>query len=170
MLDVGCGSGSLAVIIAQADPACEVLGVDSWGDDWEYSQTQCERNAKAEGVAHRVNFQQASAADLPFPDASFDVVVSCLTFHEVRESEDRTDAVIEALRVLGIGGRFAFLDLFSDPDLFTSMEHVRSTVTHMGCEITTDEPLAARLTLPYPLKGPEVLGHARLIAGTRTRT
>lgn len=168
VLDVGCGSGSLAVIVAKADPDCVVLGVDLWADDWEYSQSQCERNARAEGVADRVRFQRASAADLPFVDASVDAVISCLTFHEVRECVDRTEPVAEALRVLRPGGRFAFLDLFSDPASFTSPSHVREAVSRSGCAISRDEPLAAILPLPYPLSGPRVLGHARVMTGIRS--
>src|SRR3954454_24510738 len=38
VLDVGCGSGSLAITIATAAPECTVVGVDSWEPNWEYSQ------------------------------------------------------------------------------------------------------------------------------------
>jgi SAM-dependent methyltransferase len=167
VLDVGCGSGSLAVTIARADPESTVLGVDSWGDNWEYSQSQCEANARIESVADRVEFMRASAADLPFADASFDAVTSCLTFHEVHESADRTDAMAESLRVLRPGGRFAFLDLFDDPGPFTSTDHVLDVVSQAGCAVVRNEPLRDLMPLPFPLNGAKVLGHARLIAGRR---
>jgi SAM-dependent methyltransferase len=38
VLDVGCGSGSLAVKLAKASPTSTVTGVDSWGRDWQYSK------------------------------------------------------------------------------------------------------------------------------------
>jgi ubiquinone/menaquinone biosynthesis C-methylase UbiE len=167
VLDVGCGSGSLAIAIARMDPACRVVGVDSWGDAWEYSQAQCEENARIEGVADRVTFRRASAARLPFDEPIADVVVSCLTFHEVRECPDRTDAMAEALRVLRPGGTFAFLDLFSDPVPFTSAAHVLEVVQACGCRVTQDAPLMQFLPLPFPLNGAKVLGHARLITGRR---
>jgi ubiquinone/menaquinone biosynthesis C-methylase UbiE len=167
VLDVGCGSGSLAVAVAKADPLCRVEGVDSWGESWEYSQAQCEENARVEGVSDRVRFQRASAARLPFADQCVDAVVSCLTFHEVRECEDRTDAVTEALRVLRPGGRFAFLDLFDDPTPFTSAQHVLDAVARAGCTVSRDEPLDSLLPLPYPLGGAQVLGYARLVCGDR---
>jgi ubiquinone/menaquinone biosynthesis C-methylase UbiE len=83
VLDIGCGSGSLTVAVATTAPECTVAGIDSWGDDWEYSQQQCQRNARCAGATDRVTFSRQSAAALTFPDAGFDTVVSCLTFHEV---------------------------------------------------------------------------------------
>ncbi len=167
ILDVGCGSGALAIAIAKADPRATVVGMDTWGEDWEYSRSQCEENARLEGVAERVRFERASAVALPLPDAGVDAVVSCLTFHEVKECEDRTDALSEALRVLRPGGRFAFLDLFSDPASFTSTQHVLEAIARSGCAVAGDEPLAALVPLPYPLAGRRVLGYARLVTGAR---
>jgi len=167
ILDVGCGSGALVVAVARAAPGATVVGADTWGEQWEYSQGQCETNARLEGVDDRVAFRRASASDLPFADGELDAVVSCLTFHEVRECDDRAEPLAEALRVLRPGGRFAFLDLFADPALFASLTHVREVVVRSGCELTTDEPLATLMPLPFPLGGSQVLGHARLMTGTR---
>ena len=66
-----------------------VTGVDRWGSSWEFSKAACERNAAAEGVAERVTFLKASAAALPFDEAAFDVVISNLVFHEVRDVADK---------------------------------------------------------------------------------
>src|SRR5690242_17848188 len=44
-LDIGCGSGSLAVKLAQVHDGLRVTGVDSWAHDWEYSAAECARNA-----------------------------------------------------------------------------------------------------------------------------
>lgn len=169
VLDVGCGSGSLAITVAVTAPECTVAGIDAWGQDWEYSRQQCEDNAACVGVADRVRFHQQSAAALTFPDASFDTVVSCLTFHEVRDTPDRTDAVAEALRVLRTGGQFVFLDLFAAPGHFTSIQHVRDAVTHAGCVITQESALYELLPLPYPLRDEKVLGHAMLLTGRRNQ-
>ncbi len=168
-LDVGCGSGSLAILLAKASPDGSVVGIDFWGEDWEYSKEQCERNARIEGVARRTTFLGQSAASLQFEDASFDTVVSCLTFHEIRDLTDKTLAVGEALRVLRPGGRYAFLDLFADPGSFRSFEHVRRAITQAGAEIEEATRLSAHLRLPFPLNGPQVLGRAVLIAGTKRR-
>src|SRR5689334_22376242 len=124
-LDVGCGSGSVVVKLAKAAPDSTVTGVDSWGRDWEYSKELCEDNARIEGVADRTAFLAQSGAALEFPDDHFDLVVSCLTFHEIRDVGSKADGVVEALRVLRPGGRFAFLDLFGDPEFYGSPEDVR---------------------------------------------
>jgi len=170
VLDVGCGSGGLAIAIATSAPECTVVGIDSWSDDWEYSSLQCEHNASCMGVAGRVTFHRQSAAALTFPDASFDTVVSCLTFHEVREAPDRADAITEALRVLRPGGRFVFLDLFRAPGHFTSIQHVRDAVSRAGGSITQERVLQELLPLPYPLHDGKVLGHAMLLTGIRDQS
>jgi SAM-dependent methyltransferase len=166
VLDVGCGSGSLAISVATTAPESTVEGIDSWGSDWEYSQRQCESNARAVGVSDRVTFRQQSAAALSYPDASFDTVVSCLTFHEVRDRPDPTDAIVEALRVLRPGGRFVFLDLFADPGHFGSIQGVRDALARAGATVTSESPLPDLLPLPFPLRQAKVLGHAVLLVGS----
>src|SRR4051794_36181486 len=156
-LDVGCGSGSLAVKLTQAHPGLTVTGVDSWGDDWEYSSAECARNARVEGVADRVSFEKQSGSALSFPDSSFDAVVSCMTFHEIRENADKTDAVVEALRVLRPGGTFVFLDLFGDRSFYPDPAKLRALA---GAE---PRPLADLMPLPFPLRHPKVLGHAMVV-------
>jgi ubiquinone/menaquinone biosynthesis C-methylase UbiE len=48
---------------------------------------------------------------MPFPDASFDAVISSLAIHNVAEAEGRERACFEIARVLRPGGRVAILDL-----------------------------------------------------------
>jgi SAM-dependent methyltransferase len=159
VLDVGCGSGSLVVHVAKAHPAATVTGVDSWGEAWEYSREQCDRNARLEGVAGRVAFDKQNAAALALPAGSVDAVVSCMTFHEITSLRDKSDGVAEALRVLRPGGAFVFLDLFGDPAFYPSADRLRSLA---GAD---PRPLASLMRLPFPLRHPKVLGHAMLLAG-----
>jgi SAM-dependent methyltransferase len=157
VLDIGCGSGSLAVTIARRWPASTVIGVDSWGPGWQYSQQLCAANAEAEGVADRVTFQRQNAAALVYPDDTFDVVVSCMTFHEIKDTDPKTDGVREALRVLRPGGRFVFVDPFADPAYYPSTASIPGTKT----------PLAKQVKLPFPLRHPNVLGRAVLAEGVK---
>jgi SAM-dependent methyltransferase len=166
-LDVGCGSGSLTIKLATAAADSTVTGVDSWGGDWEYSKDQCEDNARIEGVAARTVFCKQSGAALGFADGSFDTVVSCLTFHEIGDVERKSDAVVEALRVLRPGGRYVFLDLFGDPAFYPSVDDVRETIVRAGASIVEFGSLGDALPLPFPLRHPKVLGHAMLMVGTK---
>jgi SAM-dependent methyltransferase len=111
-LDIGTGNGVLAVLLALHHPRAAVTGVDYWGEDWEYSRSVCEKNAQAAGVADRVNFQKGDAAKLAFSDGEFGLVVSNLTFHEVKSVPDKREVMGEALRLVKPGGRFAFIDYF----------------------------------------------------------
>ena len=107
-IDIGCGSGALAVMVAKKYPRAQIIGIDSWGTAWEYSQGVCEKNAEMEGVGMRISFRRASASSLPFDDESIDAAISNLTFHEVRDVRDKKVAIKEALRVVKKGGSFVF--------------------------------------------------------------
>ncbi|HUX37274.1 MAG TPA: class I SAM-dependent methyltransferase, partial [Rectinemataceae bacterium] len=88
VLDIGCGNGNMLINYAKTYPHGRYLGIDCWGDEWQYSKERCERNAKLEGIEN-IGFVQGSASSLPFPDASFSNVISCLTFHEVKDASDK---------------------------------------------------------------------------------
>ena len=112
-LDIGTGNGPIAILLAKKYPSSRVKGIDYWGEPWTYSIQKCERNAEIMGVSNRVSFEKASAVDLPFSDGEFDAVLSNFVFHAIK-SQDRTQLIAEALRVLRDGGSFAFQDLFND--------------------------------------------------------
>lgn len=123
-LDIGTGSGRVAIALAGRFPSANVVGVDLWGNPWTYSRDICDRNAAIEGVADRVSFQRGGAEKLPFGDGEFDLVMCNYVFHAVKvNNKDRTGLIKEALRVLKDGGAFAFQDLFNkqfygDMDVF----------------------------------------------------
>jgi ubiquinone/menaquinone biosynthesis C-methylase UbiE len=96
VLEVGCGTGATARYLAKK-VGCRVLGVDIRASMVERAT---ERAARAR-VADRVDFRVADATDLPFEDATFDVVLveSVTTF-----IEDKAAAIPEYARVLKPGG------------------------------------------------------------------
>ncbi len=110
-LDVGCGSGALAIACAKRNPSASFLGLDRWGKEYaSFNKPLCERNAKAEGVKN-VSFVRGDATKLDFPDESFDAVVSNYVYHNI--PGDRQALLLESLRLLKKGGVFAIHDIFS---------------------------------------------------------
>ena len=110
-LDVGCGSGALAIACAKRNPTASFVGIDRWGKEYaSYNKPLCESNARAEGV-NNVSFQRGDATHLDFPDESFDAVVSNYVYHNI--PGDRQAYLLETLRVLKKGGMFAIHDIFS---------------------------------------------------------
>lgn len=56
ILDTGCGSGHWLSIIAKQNPKSELVGIDYWGDNWEYSQELCLNNFRAENIKNPVGY------------------------------------------------------------------------------------------------------------------
>lgn len=113
VLDVGCGRGAVAVAVARRVPRGRVVGIDLWrrGDQSGNDPEATRANAVAAGVEDRVELQTADMCDLPFPDASFDLVVSSLAVHNVADPEGRDRAVDEMCRVLRPAGRILLADI-----------------------------------------------------------
>ncbi len=111
-LDVGCGSGALAIACAKRNPQGRMVGIDRWGKEYgAWSKSLCERNAEAEGLAN-VTFAKGDAVKLDFPDECFDAVTSNYVYHNIPLA-DRQALLLETLRTLKKGGVFAIHDIMS---------------------------------------------------------
>ncbi len=108
VLDVGCGTGSLATLIKAVNPGVQVTGIDP--DPKALGRAK--RKALRAGVSIRLDRGFADA--LPYPDASFDRVLSSFVFHHVAPAE-RPRMLSEARRVLKPGGSLHLLD-FAGPE------------------------------------------------------
>ena len=111
-LDVGCGSGALAIAAAKNNPTASIMGIDTWGPEYaDFNQKRCEDNAKAEGVSN-VSFAKGNAIHLDFADETFDAVMSNYVYHNIA-GHNKQQLLRETLRVLKKGGTFAIHDIMS---------------------------------------------------------
>lgn len=104
ILDVGCGTGTLALLIKERHPQNEVVGIDP------DPQILAIARRKAARSGAEVRFDVGYADRLPYPDASFDRVTSSLVFHHLRRETKRA-ALEEAYRVLRPGGELHIADI-----------------------------------------------------------
>jgi arsenite methyltransferase len=106
VLDVGCGRGLLLIGAAKRLTTGTATGIDLWqAEDLSGNRPEATlENARREGVADRVEVQTADMRQMPFDDATFDVIVSRAAIHNLYEKNDRVQAISEIARVLKPGG------------------------------------------------------------------
>jgi SAM-dependent methyltransferase len=103
VIDVGCGTGTLTAMLAEADPDVEVRGFD--GDEAVLEQAR----AKTASYIGRVSFEGALAGELPVESGSADVVTASLLLHHLAPAP-KLAALTEARRVLRPSGRLVIAD------------------------------------------------------------
>jgi arsenite methyltransferase len=116
VLDLGCGRGAVLTIVAKLLSHGRIVGLDLWtADQSGNSPIAAQQNLAAEGIAERCSLTTGNMLDLPFADASFDLVVSSLAIHNIDQfwvdNTRRLLAIDEAVRVLKPGGRLVIVDL-----------------------------------------------------------
>ncbi|MFF4618783.1 class I SAM-dependent methyltransferase [Nonomuraea jabiensis] len=96
VLDVGCGTGYLSRILAPVvTPSGHVTGVDPSPAMIDYATRHAPANC---------TYVEGAGQDLPFPDGSFDLVISSLAVHHI-PADARPEALRQMFRVLRPGGR-----------------------------------------------------------------
>ena len=105
--------GAILSIVAKAVPSGRAVGVDLWRsqDQSGNSLESAWRNLDMEGVRDRCEIQTADMRAVPFPDSTFDLVVSSLAIHNIKGHAGRLKAIDEAIRVLKPRGRLLIADL-----------------------------------------------------------
>ena len=103
VLDVGSGSGTLAIAFAKMLPGVEVTGLDLSDITLEMAGD----NVQKASVSSRVSFEKGDAEDMPFEDGTFNLVISSSTLHLLNNPLRMFD---EIQRVLKPEGRFFIND------------------------------------------------------------
>jgi ubiquinone/menaquinone biosynthesis C-methylase UbiE len=103
VLEIGCGTGNLSLLIKRLHPTTEVVGVDP--DDKALSRAR--RKASRQRLA--IQFDHGYAQRLPYKDRSFDRVVSAFMFHHL-DTDVKRAALVEVCRALTPEGRLHLVD------------------------------------------------------------
>jgi ubiquinone/menaquinone biosynthesis C-methylase UbiE len=121
VLDVGCGTGTLAIAAAKAaGPTGSVHGIDPSLD----LLTRAQKKARRAHVD--VRFHSGTGERLPFADDSFDVVLCTLVFHHL-SGPSMHDTLAEILRVLRRSGRLLVVDIGGTQDPHRKTFHGHAT-------------------------------------------
>ena len=103
VLDVGCGTGTLAILTKRQHPDAMVVGVDPDPKALALAQHKAARR----GV--EVTFDRGYCQELPYPDENFDVVLSSMMLHHLPRDVKRA-MFGEVRRVLAPSGHFHAMD------------------------------------------------------------
>ncbi|HEX4921351.1 MAG TPA: class I SAM-dependent methyltransferase [Candidatus Bathyarchaeia archaeon] len=103
VLDIGCGTGTFAVLLKKRFPKVEVIGLDP------DQKALARASGKAEKAGVSIRFDRGFADELQYESGGFDVVFSSFMFHHL-EAKDREKTLREVRRVLKPSGTFYLLD------------------------------------------------------------
>jgi SAM-dependent methyltransferase len=107
VLEIGCGTGNLALLVKRIRPQLEVVGLDPDPK----ALARAARKARRAGLP--LELDRGFADELPYADGSFDRVLSSLMFHHL-EADLRGPSLRQALRVLRPGGSLHLMDFGGD--------------------------------------------------------
>jgi len=149
VLDLGCGTGTLAMMAKQAQPQAEVFGLDADPEMLKMAY------AKRDQAKLNVTFDVGFTNDLPYPDESFDRVLSSIMIHHLK-TPDKEKTAREVYRVLKPGGQLHIID-FGKP--YTLYGKILGPFLHNFEE--ANDNIEGRLTEIFGAPGlkTEIVGH-----------
>jgi ubiquinone/menaquinone biosynthesis C-methylase UbiE len=142
VLDLGCGTGTLAIMSQDREPDAEVTGLDADPQILELARR------KAAEAGWLIEFNDGLAGELPYADSSFDRVLSTLFFHHLT-SDDKQACLAEIRRVLRLGGELHLADRTAPADpvqavlswpvrLLDGVERTRENFTGQLADVVSD--------------------------------
>jgi ubiquinone/menaquinone biosynthesis C-methylase UbiE len=103
ILDLGCGTGSTTIMLKQAFPQADVIGLDLS----PYMLVRAEDKANTAGLD--ITWRHGNAEKTSFPNTSFDLITAALLFHETPVAVSQA-ILQECFRLLVAGGQVLILD------------------------------------------------------------
>jgi ubiquinone/menaquinone biosynthesis C-methylase UbiE len=117
VLEVGCGTGTLVLMIKRQQRAVEVVGLDP------DPKALARARGKSVKSGLSVHFDQGFGDELPYPDESFDRVFSSFMFHHL-PADEKNKFLAAVRRVLKTGGSFHMLDFEETGGLHRWLAHL----------------------------------------------
>lgn len=148
VLDVGCGRGLLlagaAKRIAELNGGGHATGIDIWSNEdmAANSSAATEHNLELEGIARLCTLVSKPAQEMPFADATFDLVVSNLCLHNIYDRATRRSAIDQIARVLKPGATAILSDYKLTSEYAAQLSDLGFAVEkRRGSFLTTFPPL-----------------------------
>jgi arsenite methyltransferase len=134
VLDVGTGSGLLAIGAAKRLNSGKAIGIDIWNNN-DLSRNSAGKaltNAQLENVSDKVDIQEGDVLAADFPENTFDVVVSNLCIHNVGGKANRDIACQEIHRVLKKNGTAIIADLAHSAEYLNEFQRLGMSAQKVG--------------------------------------
>jgi ubiquinone/menaquinone biosynthesis C-methylase UbiE len=156
VLDVGCGTGSLTIQLKRLNPETDVVGLDP------DPKALALAKRKAVRAAVSIQLDHGFGDELPYPDGSFDRVLSSLMFHHV-PTDEKEKTLRAVRRVLKPGGEFHMLD-FEGPE--KGAHGILSRLLHSSARLKDNsESRVLHFMTEAGFAEPKKVGHRQMFFG-----
>lgn len=130
ILDVGCGTGTLAILLKKTHPLVDVVALDGSKGILEIARS------KADRAGVDISFEHGLSYKLPFADRAFDMVFTSFFFHHLTRN-DKLRTLKEIHRILKPTGKLHIADWGKQPNFFLRSAFMIVQLLD-GCKTTTD--------------------------------
>jgi ubiquinone/menaquinone biosynthesis C-methylase UbiE len=136
VLDVGTGTGQLAIEALARWPALSIVGIDASGEMRAMADREADRRL-GQVVRDRFETTVAFADELPFPDGAFDLALSSFVVQLV---PNRARVLREVRRVLRPGAAFAYVSWLQDERIFRPDDIFDDLLDELDIDTGDDDP------------------------------